>query len=190
MSASEAIRLIEGINPLISEPQHWADLGCGSGTFTEALSAVLPSYSLIEAVDKSFPLLSSIDSADRNTEIKRHRFDFLNHSWPFKELDGILMANSLHFVKEQHAFIQKTIPLLKKNHRWIIIEYEMKRASTWVPYPLSFEQLSKMMYELGADKVSQLAEYDSLYGNGKMYSALVSFIPTPLPDPSDISPNT
>jgi len=189
MSASEAIRLIEGITPLMTEAQHWADLGCGSGTFTQALSAVLPPFSLIEAVDKSFPLLSSIDSADKDTEIKRHRFDFLNHPWPFKEVNGILMANSLHFIKEQKAFIQKTIPLLKNNHHWIIIEYEMERASTWVPYPLSFEQLSTMMYEAGAAKVSLLAEYDSLYGNGKMYSTLASFTPTPLPGPSDISPN-
>lgn len=56
MKQTDAIALInKGITA--HSPQHWADLGCGSGTFTNALFHLLPAGSQIEAIDRQFNTL-------------------------------------------------------------------------------------------------------------------------------------
>lgn len=58
MKQADAIALIEkGIDA--SSPQYWADLGCGSGTFTMAMHTILPAGSHLVAIDKqvqNFPI--------------------------------------------------------------------------------------------------------------------------------------
>jgi ubiquinone/menaquinone biosynthesis C-methylase UbiE len=51
MTQRDAIALID--HPILraAPPTHWADLGCGSGTFTLALATLLPPGSTIEAID-------------------------------------------------------------------------------------------------------------------------------------------
>src|SRR5690349_5702855 len=84
----------------------WADLGAGSGTFTRALAASLAHGSTIYAVDddasavRALRLLPSTPSA-RVIAVKA---DFTR---PFDLpglgdalLDGILLANALHFVHD------------------------------------------------------------------------------------------
>ena len=56
-----AIRLIAPAIDNTLSAQTWADLGCGSGTFTRALASVLPPSSHIHALEisKSNPCRSS-----------------------------------------------------------------------------------------------------------------------------------
>lgn len=63
MNAADAIKLIEkGITG--DELQLWADLGCGSGTFTRALASLLPVGSKVLAVDKERQDLPNFIQAD------------------------------------------------------------------------------------------------------------------------------
>lgn len=88
MNASDAIKLIEkGVTAM--QPQRWADLGCGSGTFTRALASLLPAGSKVIAVDKMFQNLPDFINADFTTDDLQ-----LGH------LDGI-DGNSLHCVKDK-----------------------------------------------------------------------------------------
>ncbi|SDF65617.1 Methyltransferase domain-containing protein [Dyadobacter soli] len=52
MTNQEAIELIGG-GTNGEQEQYWLDLGCGTGTFTEALATVLPAHSNITGVDKT-----------------------------------------------------------------------------------------------------------------------------------------
>ena len=79
-------------------PTKWADLGCGTGTFTVALADLLSPGSTIHAMDRDASVLRRIPPEHRGVSITTHRGDFTNHTWPFANLDGILMANSLHYV--------------------------------------------------------------------------------------------
>src|SRR5262245_37975012 len=79
-------------------PTIWADLGCGDGTFTLALADVLASGSTIYAMDLDRRVLRTIPAAHKGVRIVAHHGDFTNPVWPFGDLDGILMANSLHYV--------------------------------------------------------------------------------------------
>jgi hypothetical protein len=56
--------------------------------------------------------------------------------WPFADLDGILMANSLHYLRHQSAFIRKSASQLRAHHQFLIVEYDLRRGNPWVPYPL------------------------------------------------------
>src|SRR5689334_1151438 len=83
----------------------WADLGCGDGTFTVALAAVLAPGSVIHAIDRSRAALERIPSRHHGVQIHTHAGDFID-AWPFGSVDGILMANSLHYVANQDAFVR------------------------------------------------------------------------------------
>jgi len=73
----------------------WADLGCGTGTFTLAFADLLAPGSVIHAMDSDASALRKIPPAHKSVSITTHRGDFLKPQiWRFADLDGILMANS------------------------------------------------------------------------------------------------
>src|SRR5215510_15481508 len=127
---------IEDLGPTI-----WADLGCGDGTFTVALAEVLAANSVIHAMDLDGSALRRIPSAHNHVRITRYRGDFTKPPWPFADLDGILMANSLHYVENQAAFIRACESQMKPRGRFLIVEYDTSEANLWVPYPISLTRL-------------------------------------------------
>jgi hypothetical protein len=98
MQLPEAISVIQkGIIPH-SSPQTWADLGVGKGLFSEALFSILQPGSIIHAVD-----LHKQPNLQHHPSIIFHQANFVKDKLPIPTLDGILMANSLHYVQEQVA---------------------------------------------------------------------------------------
>src|SRR5690242_6406270 len=116
-------------------PRHktiWADLGCGDGLFTAALSQLLFPESVINAVDKDASALNRV-SVKQGIHLEKLKLDFINDALPFNKLSGILMTNAFHFVKDKHAFIKKTFDCLNPNGYFIIVEYDRTIANPWVP---------------------------------------------------------
>lgn len=148
-------------------PKYWADLGCGSGTFTRALSDLLPLGSHITAVDRENQRLH-LDHVDFV------RADFDTDELKLAELDGILIANALHYVADKAALIKKLEPLFGSTPRFVIIEYDTDKPNLWVPYPITFEKLKVLFKSLGYHKIEKLNERRSAYGSGNMYCALIS----------------
>lgn len=159
MELDVAVRLIEKGIPK-TKIQTWADLGAGSGLFTNALSRLLPQGSSIIAVDKK---LSKIVVAD-GVHLQTKTGDFLDPD--FGNVDGVLMANALHYVKEQRAFLQT---LLSKAKRVILVEYNTDRSNTWVPYAISFDKLKSM----NTGEITKLADAPSSYHKEGIYSAQI-----------------
>jgi hypothetical protein len=77
------------------------------------------------------------------------------------------MANSLHFIPDQHLFLRK---LLSVTDRFLIVEYERSKPSPWGPYPVGFDRLRQLFSETGVQRVEKLATRRSRFG-GSMYSA-------------------
>ena len=171
MKLKEAIELIN--NDFISKgnKQTWADLGCGSGTFTKALTSLLPENSLIYAVDKSRIDLNRIPDQFQNVVIEKIHSDFTVGEFP-DNLDGILMANSLHYVKEKDLFIRKIKTHLKKDDFFLIIEYDTEISNTWVPFPINYNSLKKL-FEKEDYRIEKLKEKPSIYRKENIYSALI-----------------
>src|SRR5580765_2792439 len=120
MSPEDARRLIA--HPSLSDggPQVWADLGCGDGTFTTALASLLPSGSTVHAIDTDARALARVPARHRDVTIVTHAGDFTIFPWPFDSVDVVLMANALHYVRNQAAFLRKLDGALRQ-HRVVLV---------------------------------------------------------------------
>src|SRR5260370_14756439 len=78
----------------------WADLGAGEGAFTLALADLLGPGSHITAVDKDGGALRSIGHG-----IETRVADFTK-GLDLHALDGVVMANSLHFVRNKAPVLE------------------------------------------------------------------------------------
>lgn len=111
----------------------------------------------------------------QDVNLKQLALDFVRNELPFSGLDGILMANSFHYVKEKVAFIEKLKQALKKAGMLIMVEYDTSiPVGNWVPYPVDFSNLKTLFMKVGFGIVEKLSEYPSAYGR-KMYSAIIGY---------------
>jgi len=160
-----------------SAPARWADLGCGSGLFTYALANLLPDCSHLYAIDQSPVALDPLPKP-AHTKVEFRQVDFVNHILPLSDLDGILMANSLHYVPDKPALLKKLLPCLRPAGCFVIVEYDTDLANSWVPYPIRYAVLQGLFASVGFAKVTQLEERPSRYGRANMYAAYISqFLP-------------
>jgi ubiquinone/menaquinone biosynthesis C-methylase UbiE len=155
----------------LSSPMHWADLGCGSGVFTGVLADMLPPGSSITAVDRDHQHLA--DTMGQDVAVSFQRTDFVIEDLYLSPVDGILMANVLHFVKDKEALIRKLELLFKSQPRFLVVEYDRHQPNPWGPYPAPYDQLTQMFLGLGYGEVRRLGERNSAYG-GKMYGAFMA----------------
>lgn len=171
MTKSEAVTLIsKGVdgNDL---PQHWADLGCGTGLFTAALADLLPAKSAITAIDVNQQYLPP--TMGNQVSVQFQKTDFVTTDISVSSLDGILMANALHFVKDKIALVKKLEQYLNKGAQFLVIEYDHSQANKWEPYPIPFTALKKLFAGLGYTYIEKIGERQSIYG-GKMFATLIS----------------
>ncbi|CCH53861.1 methyltransferase type 11 [Fibrisoma limi BUZ 3] len=173
MQLSEAIELISHDQLITSRASVWADLGCGSGLFTRALVRFLQPGSHIYAVDLDETILPKALETGPVT-IRPLRLDFVQNDWPFRALDGLLMANSLHYVSDKRTFLQKAVRHLTDSGSFLIIEYDTDQGNPWVPFPSSFRSLSRLFEEAGFASAQKLHERPSRYGRANLYSAYIS----------------
>ncbi len=170
MELTEAISLIEkGIVPH-SSPQTWADLGAGKGLFSEALSSILLPGSTIHAVD-----LYKEPNLPHHPPIIFHKANFAKDKLPIPPVDGILMANSLHFVQEQLACIKQLKTYLRNGAGvFILIEYDIDKGNQWIPFPVPFARAQSLFGEAGFSRIEKIGERQSVYRNDSIYAALIS----------------
>jgi ubiquinone/menaquinone biosynthesis C-methylase UbiE len=148
----------------------WADLGCGEGLFTTALGQLLSREgSIIYAVDENKQALQKI-RAMHGIELRKVVANFEKIELIIHELDGILMANSLHYVKDKITFIKKALQWMKEDGSFIIVEYDTETSNRWVPYPISFDSLRELFSEFGFT-AKKIGEEPSLYNRSVIYAA-------------------
>ena len=89
--------------------------------FTTALALLLAFGSTIHAVDLDQRALEEIPDQYDGVAIRKILGDLRTPSVRLPSVDGVLMANSLHFIREQHLFLRR---LLSLTDRFLIVEYE------------------------------------------------------------------
>jgi len=153
----------------------YADLGAGSGAFTLALRELAGLESTIYAVDKDRSSLNELEfnhrarfQTTRNLILLTNDF---SRSLELPSLDGIVMANSLHFFKDKQKILKHVREFLKPNGALIIVEYNVDSGNMWVPHPFTFKTYSKFVTRAGFAEPSLLAEAPSRFLNG-FYSAV------------------
>lgn len=153
-------------------PQVWADLGCGSGLFTQALASFLPDGSQIYAIDQQRQYGLKV-SGNRSVDIEFIQADFERNLPELPLLDGVLMANSLHYVADKPRFLKQLKKQLSAEARVLIVEYETTQSNPWVPYPVTFSQLQHLFSAIGFTAGQKLGERPSAYRQGNIYAALL-----------------
>ena len=173
MQLRDAIAMLAGSGVEALGPTVWADLGCGDGLFTRALADLLAAGSMIHAMDIDSSALRALPSSHKGTRITTHRGDFVSDTWPFTGLDGILMANSLHYVENQAAFVRRCEPYMNPDRRFLIVEYDTNTANPWVPYPVSRARLTTLFEAAGYSSIRVLQTRASVFRRASLYSAAV-----------------
>jgi ubiquinone/menaquinone biosynthesis C-methylase UbiE len=174
MNLQDAIKLIQPGLLNQTQPSTWADLGCGDGLFTIALSNLLKEGSIVYAVDENKSALNKIKPIT-GIELKKVVANFETDDLELLNLNGILMANSLHYVKDKITFLKKAITWMKIESSFIIVEYDTEKSNRWVPYPISFVSLQKLFAEIGFD-AEKIGEQKSIYQSAGMYVSLASTV--------------
>lgn len=149
-----------------AHPQHWADLGCGTGLFTRALFQLLPPHSEVYALDRD-----SFRFAEPGIHFVQQDFVQTPLHFPVP-LHGVLMANSLHFVKDKVGFLNQICAQLLPGAAFLLVEYDSNKANPWVPYPLDAQSAIELFTTIGFDFQGRLHEQPSLYRRTNIYSAL------------------
>ena len=121
----------------------WADFGAGAGAFTLALRELIGPHADIYAVDKDQRVLRDLETSHRErftTSQNVHivRADF-GGALSLPPLDGVVMANSLHYFKDKEKILRHVRSFLKMNGVLLLVEYNVDSWNMWVPHPLSFE---------------------------------------------------
>lgn len=173
MKLQDAIELIRCEGLVKEGPATWADLGCGTGLFTRALAHFLQPGSTLYAVDANRNALSGIGTLPAGIILEKLPADFEQEALPFHHLDGILMANALHFVRDKAAFLKRAKTWLRPEGCFLLVEYDTDRSNPWVPCPVSFANLGPLFAPLGFPVVEKLQERPSIYHRSGIYAALI-----------------
>jgi ubiquinone/menaquinone biosynthesis C-methylase UbiE len=159
----------EGVSPGV-----WADLGSGSGAFTLALADLLGPGARIHSVDRDGGALrrqrEAMEARFPEARVEYLRADFTG-PLPLPTLDGIVMANSLHFVRRKDPVLALVRGLLKPGGRLVLVEYDADRGNPWVPHPLSYQTWSALAPTCGFGPTTRLHRVPSRF-LGAIYSAL------------------
>ncbi len=152
----------------------WADLGSGGGAFTLALADLIGPQGHIYSVDKDRSRLSEQQRV-MHASFPAVKVDFLAADFTQRldlpPLDGIVMANSLHFVRNKEPVLQLIRSYLHPGGRLLLVEYDTDRGNMWVPYPFSYPTWEKMARQNDFVETQLLARYPSRFFDG-MYSTM------------------
>ena len=156
-------------------PTAWADLGAGEGAFTLALADLLGPGATIHAVDRDGQALErnarDMERRFPGTHLVTHRNDF-TAGVPVEEgsLDGIVMANSLHFVRDKAPVLSVVLTALRPGGTFVLVEYGADSGNPWVPWPLSYPTWERLAAAAGLTATRRIGQVPSRF-LGSIYSA-------------------
>lgn len=173
MTEGQAEQLIKGAIPARGS---WADLGAGTGAFTRALASLVGSGGSVLAIDRDESTISALEALGNESQsiqslarISVQLGDFTT-GLGVNELDGILLANALHFVAyPDQALVLRQLSLsLKPDGRIVIVEYDRDRGNDWVPYPISRNSVNAVAQAAGLSAPLDSGRMRSTFG-GELY---------------------
>lgn len=152
----------------------WIDVGAGTGTFTRALRSLLGPERRIYAVDNDPAAIEAL--REIGDDVVPVLADF---SRPFPlsppvalPLDGMLLANALHFVPDAGPVLQRLVKRFAPA-RVVIVEYDRRAASRWVPFPIASARWPDLASAAGLANARVTARRKSRYA-GELYAGVAS----------------
>jgi len=154
----------------------WADIGAGTGAFTLALADLVGPGGTVIAVDRDAGALRDNDRAIA------HRYPGvtfrtvvadLRESLPLPPLDGLVAANSLHFVERdrQVEAIARLAAYLEPGAPFVVVEYDADRGNPWVPNPFSARSWERLALAAGLERPTEIGRVPSRF-LGAIYASM------------------
>jgi SAM-dependent methyltransferase len=174
MDHADHVELIRGG---VAEPGGtWADIGAGEGAFTLALAELLGPGGRIVAVDRDRGALARnaevVASRFPGVELDTRRADF-EAAMDLPPLDGLVAANSLHFVPRdrQVEAVRRLASYVRPGGAFVVVEYDADRGNPWVPHPFSAATWERLATETGLVGTTRLGRVPSRF-LGAIYSVV------------------
>jgi len=154
----------------------WLELGSGTGAFTLALAELVGAEGSIRSVDRDRAALAdqarSVGSRFPAVPFEHQVADF-TQPLDGARVHGVLMANSLHFIRDKAAVLALVRGYLISGGTLVLVEYDVDRGNHWVPHPLSFRTWEATAAAAGFSGTRLLGRVPSRF-LGAMYSAASS----------------
>ena len=138
----------------------WAEFGAGRGALTLALADLIGPTGEIFALDRDGNALKA------NARNMRAQFpqcsihyqvaDF-TQALDLPPLDGILIANGLHFQRNPLAVLRLGHCYLQTDGRVVVVEYNVTKASGAVPFPVPYPRWYRLAEDAGFRHTALLA---------------------------------
>jgi tRNA A58 N-methylase Trm61 len=152
----------------------WADFGSGSGAFTLALADLIGPSGVIYSIERDRSALAqqvrSMLERFPNSIVHYRPADF-TRPIDLPPLDGIVMANSLHFQRQPEPIAQLLKSYLRSQGRFIIVEYNIEQGNSAVPYPVPYRMWEALAQQCGFTRTQLLMRRPSRFLK-EIYSAV------------------
>jgi ubiquinone/menaquinone biosynthesis C-methylase UbiE len=170
---AEMVALLRGGVPGVGGV--WADLGAGTGNFTWALRDLIGPQGVIYAVDRDGKAIrrqhERLAVGGAGADVRLLQADF-THPLDLPALDGVLMANALHFIRDQAAALEQVCGYLRPGGRLLLVEYDARGVIPWVPFPVPFERFQSLAAGAGLEGAAQIGTRRSPSSGMAMYAAV------------------
>ncbi|RPJ43650.1 MAG: methyltransferase domain-containing protein [Chloroflexi bacterium] len=166
---------VDLLRPGIDQPGGlWADLGSGGGAFTLALADLIGPQGKIFSIDKDGRALREQQRAMRErfpaVPVDYRQADF-TRPLELPPLDGLVMANALHFHRQKEGILDLVRGYLKPGGHFLLVEYNSDHGNPWVPYPISYPTWEALALRCQFIQTRRLSSNPSRF-MGEIYSAM------------------
>jgi ubiquinone/menaquinone biosynthesis C-methylase UbiE len=170
----------------------WLELGAGEGAFTLALAHVLGPGGQVLATDRDSAALRVAESRVRGrfpgTRLETAGLDFTD-GVPAGPFDGVLAANTLHFVRDRRATLASIRAAIVPGGNLVVVEYDADTGNRWVPFPFSFDTWRREARDAGFREPTLLHRVPSrflgaIYGAATRPAAGPATRPASRPEPT------
>ena len=160
----------------VGEPgETWAELGAGSGVFTAALSALLGPGGTVYASDRNLQAverLRALKTFGATLHVQQADFTRPRDLSHLSALDGLLLANTLHFAARQERVLRQLVQSLRPHGRLLVVEYDTFQRTPWGPFPLPPERLQKLAQASGLSAFEVVGRQPSRFSGRELYAAV------------------
>lgn len=172
MDHQEMVALIRGGIP--APGGVWADLGAGTGNFTWALAEILGPTATIHALDRDARAVEAqrvrLKTDPPAATVLPRQADIVQ-PLSLPTLDGVLLANVLHFIRDQVGLLRRLRTAVRPDGILLVVEYEQTFPIPWVPYPLPFAKLAALVRAAGFTPAVQVGMRRSPSTERVLYAA-------------------
>ncbi len=152
----------------------WAEFGSGTGAFTLALAELIQPSGTIYSIDRDGSALGAQEKqmSARFPTVHAHYLK-ADYTRPVElpPLDGIVAANTLHFLKDKEPVLNIFYAYLKSTGRMLLVEYNIDKGNYAVPYPLPYPAWERLAQQTGFTATQLLSTRPSRFLR-EIYSAL------------------